>query len=108
MYLLFCRLLVTLDPLILLYLLVYVRVRNKRSNKVMWSKNAHDRRQPQCYKNTRNYVKILYPITSESDPLPPRQTRWTFVSRSFPLAHHSIHPDNIPETPSSGSAKYAC
>ena len=64
---------------------------------------------------SRNTLKIprfterrTYLATIVSDRLPPHQTHWTFVFRSSPSLHRPIHPDNIPKTPSSGSARYAC
>jgi len=51
--------------------------------------------------------KIFFLPTSKSSPLLPHQTRLSFVFGSYPV-RLPIHPDNIPEIPSSGSAKYAC
>ena len=66
------------------------------------------RHEPRYAKNTLSIKKIFFLPTSTSSPLLPHQTRLSFVSGNYPLVCLPIHPDNIPEIPSSRSAKYAC
>src|SRR6266702_3158688 len=64
--------------------------------------------EPRYAKNTISIEKIFFLSTSTSSPLLPHHTRLSFVFGNCPLVCLPIHPDNIPEIPSSGSAKYVC